>query len=103
MGNEITIGRSTRGDMRKLAQLGALDSRHGAAGKMLLAFEVDELRVALRHRVRGRGGASLPSHCRPRRSPADEGGSGVAGQRPAPPVEQPAWAGWLEAAAGLTT
>jgi hypothetical protein len=47
MGNEITIRRSTRADLRQVAQLAALDSRHAPAGEMLLAFEDDELRVPL--------------------------------------------------------
>jgi hypothetical protein len=47
MGNEITIRRSTRADLEKVAQLAALDSRQAPAGEMLLAFEDDELRVAL--------------------------------------------------------
>jgi hypothetical protein len=47
MGNGITIRHSTRADLRKVAQLAALDSRHAPAGEMLLAFEDDELRAAL--------------------------------------------------------
>jgi hypothetical protein len=47
MGIEITIRRATRADLRKVAQLAALDSRHVPAGEILLAFEDDELRVAL--------------------------------------------------------
>jgi hypothetical protein len=47
MGNEITIRRATQADLRQVAQLAALDSRHAPAGEMLLAFEDDELRAAL--------------------------------------------------------